>query len=147
MISDAKNRPLTQSYGNLPDVSGAMATWQQAMTFIHVVKTVVNFDVVETPSKKDFQGVWQPFTTRDLLIKPEGQRDWGWFMCHSDIDLSLRPDDIIKYEGANYRVMQQNDYNKYGYFEYHLIEDYTNGLLVDDKGDNLTTESGGDLGT
>lgn len=146
-IYNAKDIPLGQSYGGLPDVSGAMLNWFQNMTFIQIVKTVVNFQVVETPTKIDFQGVWQPFSPKQLALLPEGQRAWSWFMCHADPNLKLDTDEIIKYEGQNYRVMANNDYTHYGYREYHLVQDYRDGLLIADNGDNLTTESGGDFGT
>lgn len=123
-IQNGKNTNLTQNSGTTPNVNSAIQDWFQKMTFTTIVKTIVNFQLVEQLTNVDFLGVWQPFTTRDLLMKPEGQRRWSWFMVHSDINLELTPDEIIAYQGQNYRVMQANDYKIYGYMEYHIIQDY-----------------------
>lgn len=124
-IKNASDTPLSQSYGNLPNVEGAMLSWFQNMIFIVMAKTIVNFQAVFTPTQVNFQGVWQPFTSRDLMIKPEGQRHWSWYTCHADPGLILKTDEVIQYEGKNYVVMQKLDYTHYGYNEYHLVEDYT----------------------
>lgn len=109
----------------LPNVFNTLLGYFQNMVFTTVVKTVVNFQEVETPTDTGFLGVWQPFSIEELRMKPEGQRSWKWFMLHADVTLVLKVDDIVTYEGTQYRVMQKNDYLHYGYFEYHLIEDWT----------------------
>jgi hypothetical protein len=72
-----------------------------------------------------FRGVVQPFSARQLIVKPEGERAWQWWKVHSETSLSLRGDDIILYRGKNFRVKTDSDYSDYGYYEYDLIEDYT----------------------
>lgn len=124
-IQNAKNVLVSQNPGTLPNMSDAILNWFQAMTFTTIVKTVVNFVVVETPTNVTFQGVWQPFTTQQLVMKPIGQRDWKWFTVHAQISLALSPDDVITYQGTQYRVVEKLDYSSYGYFEYHLVQDFT----------------------
>lgn len=124
-IGNAANTPLNQNSGTVPDVSGAMLDYFQPMVFTTIVKTVENFQVKEIPTNINFIGVWQPFTDRQLSMKPEGQRKWRWYTCHSQTQLPLSPDEIITYLGEQYRVMSARDYKLYGYFEYHLVEDYT----------------------
>lgn len=124
-ISNASNRPLNALAGSVPDVSGALLDYLQPMTFTTIVKTVENFQVVETPTSVSFQGVWQPFTARQIQMKPEGQRAWKWFMVHALVALPLVPDDVVTYLGTQYRVKADNDYSIYGYYQYELIEDYT----------------------
>lgn len=111
--------------GNLPYVGDTLLEYFQPMVFTTIVKTTVNFQVVETATSVTFRGVWQPFSAQQLNMKPHGQRAWPTFQLHSDTTLTLSPDDVVTYLGTQYRVMGKLDYSKYGYFEYHLVEDYT----------------------
>lgn len=124
-IQNASDIPLTQNQGNLPNMGDALLSWFQAMTFTVVTKQTVNFVVVETGTDVSFQGVWQPFGPQDLAIKPRGERDWKWFMVHADPTLVLSPDDVVKYQGTQYRVKEKLDYVPYGYVQYNLIQDFT----------------------
>ncbi len=90
-----------------------------------VTKDVDGFQVVEKKVTVNTQGTWQAFTDRQLMMKPEGQRDWSWYQLHAVPALVLKPDDVVIYLGTQYRVMAQKDYKLYGYIEYHLIADYT----------------------
>ncbi len=122
-IQSAKNLPLAGS--TLPNVADAMYGWFQSLIFTRVVKTIVDYQAVETKTNYSFYGVKQPFTAQQLMIKPEGQRKWKWFTVHAEITLILVPDEIIYFGSENYRVMQKLDYKEYGYVEYHLVQDYT----------------------
>ncbi len=123
-INNASSIPLNANTGTVPDVSGALQNWFQPMVFTTIVKTIVDFQNVETPTDIQFMGVWQPFSSRKLSMKPEGQRAWKWFTVHSGIALGLKPDEVITYLGTQYRVMADSDYSLYGYFEYEIKEDY-----------------------
>lgn len=126
---------LIGTYGNLiaavggsvelPDMSDALLSWLQPMVFTNITKSVVASQLVETPASVSFSGVWQPFSAAQLMIKPMGQRSWNWYMCHALTNLALETDDVVNYEGVQYRVMAQNPYPKYGFYEYHLVADYT----------------------
>lgn len=111
-------------FGNLPNVSDAMLDWFQPMTFVRIAKSIEDFGVSESREAIKFMGVWQPMGAQSLNMKPQGQRDWKWFQCHADVSLELKPDDMIKYLGVKYRVSAKLDYKRYGYMEYHLVEDY-----------------------
>lgn len=124
-ISNAANRPLNFQTGTVPDVSGAMQDWFQPMVFGRVVKTTVDFQVVETEVDINFQGVIQPYNPRQLLLKPEGQRAWTWLTLHADPVLSLDVDEVVKYLGVQTRVMSRKDYTIYGYVMYELVQDWT----------------------
>jgi hypothetical protein len=123
-ISNAANRPLFDKSGSVPDVSGAMQDYFQTMIFTPLVKTVSGFQAVETGSPIIFQGVIQPFTERQLLLKPEGQRAWSWLWLHADPVLTLEVDDVVLFKGIQTRVMSRKDYELYGYVEYHLVQDW-----------------------
>lgn len=124
-IYSAKNVPLNQNSGTMPDVSDALLDWFQPMTFLTITKTVVNFEVKEVSTATNFLGVWQPMTAQKLLLKPEGQRAWLWFTVHAQPGLELIPDEVITYLGTQYRVMQKWDWILDGYVEYHLVNNYT----------------------
>jgi hypothetical protein len=125
MIRNASSIPLSANPGTLPDVSGALADWFQPLTFTQIVKTVVNYQAVETETSTTFMGVRQPFSAQQLLMRPEGQRKWKWETIHAYPDLTLDVDDIITFSGVKYRVMQKSNWAEYGYVEYAIVEDYT----------------------
>lgn len=124
-IPNGKNVPINVRTGTVPDVSGALKDWFQLMTFEPVGKIVQGFQVVETGTPIKFWGVIQPLTERQLVLKPEGQRAWTWFLLHADPVLTLQVDDVVLYLGKQTRVMSRKDYANYGYVEYHIVQDWT----------------------
>ena len=123
-IKNGSNTLLNNNPGTLPDVSGAMKNWFQKMTFIRIVKSIVNFRVKEVETEIVFQGVMQPFTKQQLQMKPEGQRSWKWYSLHAETELVLDNDEKVLYLGDDYRVMNKGDYRQYGYVDYELVKDY-----------------------
>lgn len=124
-IANGANRPLFSVAGTVPDVSGALRDYFQSMVFEPLQKTVTGFQVVETPSPINFRGTIQPFTGRQLMLKPEGQRAWTWYTLHSDPVLKLQVDDVVLWQGKQTRVMGRKDYTLYGYVEYELVQDWS----------------------
>ena len=124
MIKNGKDTSLAQSSGTLPNVSSAMNGWFQQMIFNVLTKTVVNHVAKETSYETSFKGVWQSMSAQQIQMKPEGQRFWLWYTVHSDTSLMLKIDDIVDYQEKKYRVQSKVDHILYGYFEYHLVEDY-----------------------
>lgn len=124
-INNAANQLLFAKAGTTPDVSGALQDYYQAMVFEPLVKTVVGFQALEVPNPINFRGVIQPFTGRQLMLKPEGQRAWTWFLLHSDPVLTLQVDDVVLWNGKQTRVMARKDYGLYGYVVYELCQDWT----------------------
>jgi hypothetical protein len=124
-IFNASSLPINLKTGSVPDVSGALQDYYQPMTFGQVTKTVVASQLVESVNEISFQGTWQPFTERQLALKPEGQRAWSWFWLHAQPVLTLQVDDIVIWNGKQTRVMSRKDYGLYGYVEYTLVQDWT----------------------
>ena len=124
-IQNGKDKSITSIMGSLPNVSGAMLDWFQTMTFVQVVKTVVNFKIIETKVEINFMGVWQPASAQSVMMKPEGQRNWKWFTAHCEPTVELGPDEVIIYSGTQYRVKSKMDYTQYGYVQYELVQDFT----------------------
>lgn len=125
-IHNASDVTLQSNPGTLPNFSDAVGNWFQLLKFEQVVKTIVNFVVVETTTPIQFQGFVQTFTPRQLMMKPEGQRLWKWKQILCWPGVPLKPDDVIRYEDIQYRVMESIDFKQYGYHEYHIVEDYVN---------------------
>jgi hypothetical protein len=124
-ILNAKNIPLNERAGTVPDVSGALNDKLQPMTFSFLTKDVVSFQNDETKEDVSFRGRLDPFTASDLKLLPEGQRQWKWYHLLTDRTLELNNDDRVGYLGAGYRVMDRTDYKLYGFQDYHLIQDWT----------------------
>lgn len=124
-IFSAKDRPLGDSFGNVPQMSDTLLSWFQPMVFTRVVKTVLNANIIETPTTVDTRGVIQPFSARQLMMKDIGQRGWQWHMIHALPDLVLDLDEVVTYKGVQYRIKSQSDYSLYGYVQYEAIEDFT----------------------
>lgn len=124
MIKNAADTLLSSNTGTLPDMSSALFDYLQPMVFEVITKNIVNFQSTEVAAFLNLNGVIQPFSAAQLLIKPEGQRAWAWYMLHADTSTLLKNDDAVKYLNIQYRVMSTTDYSAYGYVEYHLISDY-----------------------
>ncbi len=124
-IGNAKNVPLNVGAGTVPNVNQAMTNWFQPMVFGIVTKVIEGFQVTETMENINFYGVIQPLRSRDLMLKPEGQRAWTWLWLHSDPSLQLNVDDVVTYIGKQTRVMGKKNNALYGYLEYQLVQDWT----------------------
>ncbi len=125
-IINAKNIPLSQQNTYVPDVSGAVQNYFQLMNFTTLVKTVVNFQVVETPTVTNFWGAIFPFSDNQLRMLPEGQRtQWQYFIMYAEPAVIMKPDDVVNYLNVQYRVLSRRDYKLYGVMEYVLITDWT----------------------
>lgn len=125
IISNGADRPIGERSGTVPDVSGALTDWFQPMVFTKVQKNTVAYQSVEAPNAINFQGVVQPFSPRQLMLKPEGQRAWTWLMLHAEPQLTLQVDEVVTWLGKQTRVMSRKDYGLYGYVEYELVQDWT----------------------
>lgn len=108
----------------IPNLSNVIRRFEQSMQFQLVNKAVVDGDVVETsqaPVMLWFEGTVLPMHQRELVIKPEGQRKFKWWVLYTDLDLVV--DSIIKDQsGLTYRVMSSTDWGQSNYFAYEIME-------------------------
>lgn len=108
----------------MPNIRTTIHGFEEGLVFELVTKTVVDGDVIETRTVRPtlyFEGHLQPFHARELLIKTEGQRKFGWWKLFTD--MALEVDTIIRDpRGAIYRVMSTNDWYGSGYQSYDLTE-------------------------
>lgn len=121
------NTPLNQQpQGTVPDVSGALQDRFQNMTFEQVTKTQVGFQVVETTTPISFFGNIQPFTERQLLLLPIGERAWSWYWLQSTTAIDLKVDDVvIDAMGRQYRIASKKNQTLAGFLEWKLVQDWT----------------------
>jgi hypothetical protein len=127
-IINGKNTPLTLRTGTVPDVSGALKDKFQLVAFKNISKSVEAFQNVDTETVVQFWGTWEPFTDRQLLLKPEGQRSWSWYMMIAEPGAVLETDDIAEWNGKPTRVMALKDWSLHGFMEYHLVQNWQDGL-------------------
>jgi hypothetical protein len=125
IIKNAGDYSIQYQQGTVPDVSGAMQDYFQPVTFNQLTKTVTGFQVVESSNNWTFQATIQPFTQRQLMLRPEGERAWTWFLMHAQPSVTLQVDDVVLWGGKQTRVMSRKDFAMYGYVEYSLCQDWT----------------------
>ena len=108
----------------MPQMQSTIFGFEETIQFQIVVKTVVDGDVAESSKVKPvlwFEGSLQPMKSSALLIKPEGERKFKWWVLFTDLELAK--DDVIKDEdGRIYRVMGTGDWSQAGFGQYELIE-------------------------
>lgn len=110
---------------NLPYIEDALDGWMQSMLIKKVTKAIVNYRVVETTTDQTILAVRQPFTTRQLMVRPEGQRQWQWEKLHVKHSDVFNLDDVIYFGTRKYRIFGINEWQQYGYVEYDIAQGYT----------------------
>ena len=126
-ILNASTIPLNTVQGTIPNVSGAMLDYFQVQSFLQVTKTVVGFVVSETVVTTQFWGVMLP-RTKNLDIKEIGERFWGVWDCYAQVQLPLQVDDVIQWQGKQFRVLARDNFGIYGFYHYALTEDWQGSL-------------------
>jgi hypothetical protein len=128
-IANAANVPLDLRQGSIPNVGEGLLDWFQRMTFKRVVKSTVGFQLSETTEDINFWGIIAPFTARQLIMKPEGERSWSWFKVYAQAApagslVQLTTDDVGLWNGIQTRVMSRTLYGIYGYVEMDWLSDW-----------------------
>lgn len=65
----------------LPRVQTTLYGWFQRLVLTIVNKSIKDYEVVEVQRKLECLGVIQPFSARELKVKPEGERSWAGRCC------------------------------------------------------------------
>lgn len=111
--------------GSIPDVEDALSDWLKAMKIGVVTKTISDFQLSESIEYIDVLAVLQPFTTKQLQIKPEGERSWEWQTLHiKGTHREFCLDDQVYIDGMKFRIMQKFEWQRYGFIEYQIIQDF-----------------------
>ena len=127
-IQNGCNVPLNSVQGTVPNMGEAITDYFQKLSFIQIVKTVVGFQLKETPTTTEFWGIYMPAGPRNMAILPAGQRAWTIYKLYTQQPLTLQVDDVVVFPQINNkqtRVMKREDYSQYGYIVYDLIQDFT----------------------
>lgn len=125
-LNISKIKSLSASSG-MPNVANVLDGWMIPLVMYKQVQNVVDGFLEVTQKRLDFQGVWQPFTDKQLALLPEGQRAWSHYWLHVKTPIDLNVADEVVYLNKRYKVLSLKDYSLNGYCDYHLIRDYEDG--------------------
>lgn len=107
----------------LPNMADVIGSWASNYKALRITKTMNNFVLTEETEEIKFQGMVQALNTKELQLKPEGERNWGWYKLHSTY--KFNNDDLIIVLGIRYRVMStRQDNTYYGFYVFNLLQDY-----------------------
>lgn len=110
---------------NVPQVGMALGGWTSPVTVKAITRTSQDFVITETVAFRTIQAMVQP-TQKTLL----NAAVLNWQQAHITI---FTPDpvnngELVEYAGADYRIVQVNNWLDYGYIE--AICEATNAALV-----------------
>lgn len=108
----------------IPKITTALNGWESNINLSKIKESIVDYEKVEVETFFNFRGVVQPLKAQDLALKPLDTRSWVWYMIHTKTNLELDVGDIITYGGDRFKIMNKNNYNLNGYFEYHIVKNY-----------------------
>lgn len=124
-LQNGKDVSLFNGISGLPNMQDALEGLMQPVVAEKVLKQIFDGRVQETVCQvASTQAVKQPFTARQLSIRPEGQRAWPWFTIHIKTDFILKVDEIFKLNGIRFRVMEVYNFSEYGYMQYSVVQGY-----------------------
>ena len=124
-ILNGKDLSVTDAANSLPSPIASIQELLQPAILHVITKTQVDGYTQEVASIYNTYISKQPYNPQQLRILKEGERQWRWFSLWIMNDCILHPDDMVTLHGVNYRVMQKESWQEYGYSKYDVIEDYT----------------------
>lgn len=136
-IENAKNTPLNQKAGMVPQMQGAIQNYYQPMTFIKIGKAVKGGFIVENGDPVNFRGAMVPYQPNALEQQKYGERKWIWWELFCTPELKLFPDDVAAYLSDQYRCMAVQPFDLNNFRVYKLVQDYNNtitNLVYDEEG-------------
>lgn len=122
-IFTASSKTVAEATAPMPTGNSTLRGWLRSLELVKIVTKVVGSRTIETEVPIEAQGVWQPFTSKELVILPEGQRAWEWILLHVVASVVLEPQEVVSRRGKRYRVMGQKAFIDNGIVEYHLVND------------------------
>lgn len=109
----------------MPQITSAFGGWMQRVSLTKVAQSINDGLVENSELQITFTGTIQPLSPKELMLKPDYERAWTWLQIHCVSGrLDLNPNDIIVYNGKNYKIMAIKDYSLNSYIEYHAVADY-----------------------
>ena len=135
MLNFPRNRSISNlAKSGMPQMGETLNGWEVPLTLIKITQDVVDGDSSNTETTYNFKGVWQPLTSEQLSLLPEGQRSWEnvWIHCKSS-ELNLETGSKVKFKGRRYKITQKKDYGLNSFVEYMLIRDYEDSTIISDE--------------
>ena len=114
----------------MPQMQDAFNGWDNKITLIKLSTTVDGDGLAVTTQRPiSFMGTIQPLKPTELEVTSSGQRQFNWWQVHTRFKIHdvVSPSERVRFNGKDYKVMLQNDYNRNGYLEYHLTQYVNNG--------------------
>jgi hypothetical protein len=111
----------------VPYLGNAIKGWTKPIACLVVVKTVVDHEVVETPSEITLNINYQPMPSVQVSRKPEEQRTWKWWtFIIKNPTIQLKIDDVVTIGSLTFRVQSGlSDWTTSGFSTCEAIEDFT----------------------
>lgn len=120
-----KNIKISELSWGLPNVQSALVGWEVPIVADYIKQDYVNDEIVNITEKKKIRGVLQPLKATEINLKPEGQRAWAWYQLHVNPQYKeLQVGQYVHINGQKYKIMACNNYDMYGYLEYHVVRGY-----------------------
>jgi hypothetical protein len=123
-IIGARTRDIAEGALNVPNMRGAVINWFRPFRGVVVTTTIVEGLSTEVSRPFNCAGFFKPMKARDVLIKPEGDRAFRWFVLYTGREIDFKPNDVVIRKGVPYRVMGPWQLEDYGIKRYELVEDY-----------------------
>jgi hypothetical protein len=108
----------------IPQIQSAFNGWESPITMVKLTSSIVDYEKVSVREEIKFKGVVQPLTPEALKLKPLESRSWEWLMIHCKDGTAISTNDLIEFEGQEFKVEFRNRYKLNGFFEYHLVKNY-----------------------
>ena len=121
-IIGAGTRDIVEGASTLPNMHSATIGWFRPLTVVLVTTTIIAGLANQVKRPIATSGVLQPMHSREIILKPEGDRSYRWFTLHADIGLQLNLNDIAIIRNVTYRVMGRWDWRDAGFIKYDLVE-------------------------
>ena len=111
----------------VPYLAGALKGWTRPIVCLVVVKSVVDHQVVETPSQITLDINYQPMPASQVNRKPEEQRTWKWWtLIIKNPTIQLKVDDVVTIGSLTFRFQSGLSYwTTSGFSVCEAIEDFT----------------------
>lgn len=98
----------------LPNMSGVLDAFAQAITLKTIVQTVANFRPVDTPTTTTIMAVVQP-ANKEKISPALVDFSLDYILVHSKSAIGIG--DFVVYKGATYKAIELGPYADYGFYE------------------------------
>lgn len=120
-----RNIKINQIASGMPQVDSAIDGWEISFIVKRIRQVRIDGEIKNRSTFDKISGCLQPLQPKQLMLKPEGQREWKWYQLHVKKQYASVPNGtIIKINNTEYKVMASKDYTLNGYIEYHLLQDF-----------------------